>query len=157
MNCVERKVSIGYKRKPCEIKVEPYNTVILKHLKSNMNIHFAAGVYTMLAYLTSCLCGAEHTMSELMKKASNEAYGKGIRGKMHSTGNIFLTKHEVSTHKAIKRVLFLPMRYSNIHVLYVPTDLKDRARTLKSITTLEKMGTEDTNVFASNIIEKYEN
>ena len=91
-------------------------------------------------------------------KASKEAYGKYVRGKMHSIGNIFLTKHEVSTHEAIKRVLSLPMRHSNIDVLYVPTDLKtNRTRMLKSQSILEKMHPEDTNVFASNIIDKYEN
>ena len=47
----------------------------------------------------------KHTMSELMKKASKEAYGKDIRRKMHLIGNIFLTKREVSTHETIKRVL----------------------------------------------------
>ena len=72
-------------------------------------------------------------------------------------GNTFLTEREVSTNEAIKRVLSLPMRHSNIDVLYVPTGLKiNRARMLKS-PILEKMNPEDTNVFASNIIDKYEN
>ena len=93
-----------------------------------------------------------------MKKASKEAYGKDIKGKMLSIGNTFLTKREVSTHEAIKRVLSLPMRHSNIDVLYVPTGLKkNRTRMLKSLSTLEKMHPDDTNVFASNIIDKYEN
>ena len=56
------------------------------------------------------------------------------------------------------RVLSLPMRHSNIYLLYVPTDLKkNRTRMLKSLSTLEKMHPDDTNVFASNIIDKYEN
>ena len=78
----------------------------------------------MLTYLTSYLCKPEHVVSDLLKKASKEAYGKDIKGKMISTGNTFLTKCEVSTHEAIKRVLSLPMRHSNIDVLYVPTGLK---------------------------------
>ena len=60
-------------------------------------------------------------MGELMKKASKEAYGKDSKGKMFSIGNTFLTKREVSTHDAIKRVLSLSVRHSNIDVLYVPT------------------------------------
>ena len=100
-------VSILYKRKPSEVNVGPYNTVVLKLLKSNVT-----GVYVMLTYLTSYLCKPEHAMSELMKKASKEAYGKDIKGKMLSIGNTFLTKREVSTHEAIKRVLSLPMRHS---------------------------------------------
>ena len=82
-----------------------------------MNTQFVTNVYTMLTYLTAYLCKPEHRMSELMKKASKEAYGKDIRGKMHSIGNIFLTKREVLIHEAIKRVLSLPMRHSNIDVL----------------------------------------
>ena len=77
---------------------------------------------------------------------------------MISVDNTFLTKREVSTHEAIKRVLSLPMRHSNIDVLYVPTGLKkNRTRMLKSLSALEKMHPDDRNVFASNIIDKCEN
>ena len=153
-----KKVSILCKRKPFEVNIGPYNTVILRLLKSNMNLQFVTGVYAMLTYLTSYLCKPEHAMSKLMKKASKEAYGKDIKGKMLSIGNTFVTKREVSTHEAIKRVLSLPMRHSNLDVLYVPTGLKkNRTRMLKSLSTLEKIHPDDTNVFASNIIGKYEN
>ena len=77
----------------------------------------------MLAYLMSYLCKLEHAVSEFMKKTSKEAYGKDVKGKILSIGNTFLTKHEVSTHEAVKIVLSLPMRHSNIDVLYVPTGL----------------------------------
>ena len=76
---------------------------------------------------------------------------------MFSTGNTFLTKCEVSTHEAVKRVLSLPLRASDIDVLYVPTNLKKKTRMLKSLSILEKMHHDDTNVFASNIIDNYEN
>ena len=93
-----KKVSILYKRKPCKVNIGPCSTVILKLLKSNMNLQFVTkGVYVMLTYL----------MSELMKKASNEDYGKDIKVKMLSIGNTFLTKRKVSTQKSIKRVLSL--------------------------------------------------
>ena len=55
-----------------------------------------------------------------MKKASKEAYAKDIKGKMFSIGSTFLTKYKVSTYEVIKRVLTLPMRHSNIDLLYVP-------------------------------------
>ena len=136
LGCVEKKVSILYKRKPCEVNIGPYNTVILQLLKANMNLQFVTVVYAMLTYLTSFLCKPEHAMSELMKKASKEAYGKDIKGKMLSIGNTFLTKCKVSTYKSIKRVLSLPMRHSNIGVFCVPTGLKkNRTRMLKSLST----------------------
>ena len=104
----------------------------------------------MLTYLTSYLCRPKHTMSELMKNLC-----KDIGGQMHSIGNIILTKHEVSAHEAVTRILSLTMRHSNINVLYIPTDLKKNSTSmLKSI--LEKMHPDDANLFAYNIINKYE-
>ena len=112
----------------------------------------------MLIYQTSYLCKPERAMSEIMKKDSEEAYGEDIKGKMFSIGNTFLTKHEVSTNEAIKRVLSLPMRHPNIDVPYVSAGLKkNRTRMLKSLSVLEKMYPDDTNVLAVNIIDKYEN
>ena len=64
----------------------------------------------------SYLCKPEHTMSELMKKTSKETYGKDVKGKMLSICNTFLSKVEVSSHEAIKSVLPLPMKHSNIDV-----------------------------------------
>ena len=140
-------MSIIHKRKPSEVNTGPYNTVILMLLKSNMNIQFVTGVYAMLTYLMSNLCKPEHTMSELMKKASKEAYGKDIKKKMHSIGNIFITKREVSTHEGVKRVLSLPLRHSNIDVVYIPTGVKkNRTRMLKPQSILETMHPVDTNV-----------
>ena len=76
---------------------------------------------------------------------------------MHSIGNVFLTKREVATHEAIKRVLSLPMKHSNIKCsLRSYGSLKNRTRMLKSKSILGKMHPGDTNVFASNV-DKYEN
>ena len=92
-----------------------------------------------------------------MKKASKDAYGKDIKGEMLSIGNTCLTKCKVFTHESIKRVLSF-MRHSNIDVVYVPTVLKkNRNIMLKSFSIFEKIHPDDTNVFASNIIDKYEN
>ena len=155
---VQKRVSIIYKRRPCEVYVGPYNTVFMMILKSNMNIQFVTGVYAMLTYLTSYLCKPEHTISELMNKASKEAYGKHVKEKMRSIGHIFITKREVSTHEAIKRVLSLPMGHSNIDVIYIPTGLKNnRTRILKRQTVLETMHPDDTNVYATSLLDKYEN
>ena len=37
LGCVEKKVSISYKRKPHEVNLGPYDTLILKFFTSNMN------------------------------------------------------------------------------------------------------------------------
>ena len=76
--------------------------------------------------LTSYLCKPEHTMSVLMKKAANESYRRIAWGKLSAIGNVFITKREVSTHEAIKRVLSLPLRTSNIGVIYIPNAQKKK-------------------------------
>lgn len=97
-----------------------------------MNIQFVTGLHAMLTYLKSYLCKPKHTMNKLKKKASEEAF----KLKMHSI-NKFLTKCEVSTQEAIRKVLSLPMRHSNIDVLYDPTSLKKkRTRMLKPLSIL---------------------
>ena len=49
-------------------------------------------------------------------------------------------------------------KHSNIDVLHVSTGLKNkRTIMLRSLSILEKMHPEDTNVFTSNITEKYQN
>ena len=74
----------------------------------------------MLTYLTSYLCKPEHTMNEFMKNGSKESYVRNVQEKMSAIGNVFTTKCETSTHEAIKRVLSLPLRTSNIAMTYVP-------------------------------------
>ena len=69
LGCVGKKVSVLYKQKTCEVNIGPY-TVTLKLLKSNLTFQFVTGVYAMLTYLA---------VSEFIKKASKEAYGKGIK------------------------------------------------------------------------------
>ena len=110
----------------------------------------------MLTYLTRYLCKSELRMNG-KRYGKNMTYGKDIKGKMFSVVNTFLIKCEVSTSEAIKWVLSLPMRHSDIDVPYVPTDLKNnRTGMLKSLSVLEKMHPDNTNVFASSFIGKCE-
>ena len=97
-------------------------------------------------------------LSNLMKNVPKKAYGQDIKSKILSIGNANLAKFKVSTHEATKRVLSVLMRHSNINVLYIPTSLKNnRSGMFRSLSILGKMHPDDTNVFAPNIIGKYEN
>ena len=112
----------------------------------------------MLAYLTSYLCKAEHGMSELMKKASKEAGSEPVRQRLRKVGDIFLKNRELSTHECIVRVLSLPMRTSNIGVIFIPTGLKEqRTRMLKPAGILDTMDPDDPNIYCTNFLERYAN
>ena len=51
LETMRRKISIIFKRKPNETMINPYNTVLLNLMKSNMNLQFVTGIYGLLAYL----------------------------------------------------------------------------------------------------------
>ena len=102
LGCNEKKVSMLNKQKPCEGTIRPYNIVILKFLKSDMNLQFVTGVHAVFTYLTSHLWKPEHVMSELRRKASNETYGKGIKFKIYSIVKTFLIKCKVLHTKQSK-------------------------------------------------------
>ena len=156
LKSMNRKTTILYKRKPNEKWISPYNTVLLSLIKSNMNIQFVTGIYGLLAYLTSYLCKPEHKASELMKKAAKEASGLNLKEKLRKVGNVFITKREVTTPEAIKRSLSLPMRSSNIGCNYIFTGPREkRLRVLKPQHILKTMDSEDPNVYANGIYERY--
>ena len=45
LGCVEKQVSILYKRKAWEVNIRPYQAFILNLLKSTMNLQFIPGIY----------------------------------------------------------------------------------------------------------------
>ena len=151
----KQKLSLIYKRRPAEKCISPYNPILLNSLKSNMNLQFVTGVYGLLSYLTSYLCKPEKNMSEMMKKALKDSSGKNEMGKMKVIGNVYKTKREVSLAEAVKRTLSLPLRSSNIDVIYIQTGLKEnRTRMLKEQSVIDMMDPDDTNVYKTNLLEK---
>ena len=94
-------------------------------------------------------------MSELNKKGSKEEYGSSVRKKLFAIGNVFMTKREVSSHKAIKRILSFHLRYSKIKCKYVCSkNKKYRTRMVKSADLLSTMYPDDTNVYI-NLYNKH--
>jgi hypothetical protein len=61
------------KRSPSETSVNPYNSIIIKALRANMDIQYITDVWACVAYITSYKCKPERSMSELMRNASKEA------------------------------------------------------------------------------------
>ena len=153
-----RKTTVIYKRKPSESTISPYNTIILDCLKANMNIQFVVSIYGVLAYLTSYLCKPEHSMSESMKAAANEASSCGVKEKLRAIGNQFLLKRELSLPEAGMRCQSMPLRRSNVDVMYIPTgEKKNITRVLKSPEQLAHMSPDDEDVFAINMLDRYVN
>lgn len=74
-------------------------------------------------------------MSELMKKASKEAYNKKVKENCVVLVMFFMTKQEVLSNEAIQGAI--PMRHPNSDVAYIPTGVKKSA----------KLSLNDTNIY----------
>ena len=93
------------------------------------------------------MCKEKGKLGEIMRQVVKESPGLNVREKLKKVGNVFLTKHEVSTHEAIKQILFLPLRSSNISCDFVFTDPSEKGlKVLKPQDILQKMHPEDTNI-----------
>ena len=156
LKTAQRRVTVIMKRDPAETTINNYNPHILKALQANMDIQYITNIWACIAYLTSYMCKPERTMSELMRKASKEAQNKNIRQALKEIGSIFIKAREVSEHEAIGRILSLPLRRSNIEVIFIQTDLKEnRTRLLKSKKSLQSLENDDPDIYLPSIHEKY--
>ena len=97
-----KKTTVILRRTPSEICVNPYNPIILKTLRANMDIQYITDVWACVAYITSYMCKPERSMSELMRNASKEA--NTVKDKLKAIGNVFLKSREVSQHEAIATI-----------------------------------------------------
>ena len=150
------KATITYKRNADETFISPYNTTILATLQANMNIQYVTNVYAVLVYLTSYLCKAEHSMSELMKKAAKEVDQTGVRDKLRAIGKVFVDKRHVSHHECVDRLTGRPFRPSNVDVVYIHTGPpEERTVVLKPKCVLDTMNDDDTDIYAVGFIERY--
>ena len=105
--------------------INPYNSVLLNLVKSNLNLQFVTEIYGLLAYLCSYLCKEEGKLGEIMRNVVKELPVLNVRQKMRKVGNVLLTKCEPSTHESIKRNLSLTMRLSNIGCDFIFHQKKD--------------------------------
>lgn len=91
-------------------------------------------------------------------KAAKEAYGKNAKGKMQAIGDVLATKREYSLHETVKLALSLGLRHSNNNVKFISAGLKnDIIRILKLQEVLQTLHSNDQDIYAPNLLEKYKN
>ena len=141
-------------RKPSESCVNPYNPIIMKALRANMDIQYITDVWACVAYITSYMCQPEKSMSDLMRNACKEAVS--VKEKLKAVGNVFLKSREVSQHEAVARLVGLPLKETNTPVKFIQTAYDDeRTRMIKPSSVLKCMHEDDTDIFMPSILDKY--
>ena len=73
-----KRVTLCLKRAPSEIRINNYNSVLLKAWRANMDIQYVLDPYACATYILSYITKGQRGMSRLLEKASEEAQSGNI-------------------------------------------------------------------------------
>ena len=122
------------KRNADELRINNYNKHCLLAWRANMDIQFILDIYSCAMYVVSYISKAQRGMSELLRKACEEARegNLSIKQQVRDIGNKFLNSVKISAQEAVYIVFQLPMQRSSREVVFINTSLPDeRVRLLK--------------------------
>ncbi len=152
------RATIFLKRKPNEQRINNYNKHCLLAWRANMDVQFILDIYSCAMYVVSYISKAQRGMSELLRKACEEARegNLGIKQQVRDIGNKFLNSVEISAQEAVYIVLQLPMRRSSREVVFINTALPDeRVCLLKSIDDIQQLEDESEDIESGGLIKRY--
>ncbi|CAC5420341.1 unnamed protein product [Mytilus coruscus] len=136
-----KRAKLFLKRHLSEIRINSYNSIMLKCWQANIDVQFVLDPYSCASYIVSYISKGQRGMSNLMYEASLEAKENNMDlTSIRHISNKFLTHVEVSAQEAAYFVLQLPMRRSTRSFLFLNTGPpSERITLLKSVTKLEEM------------------
>ena len=144
------------KRNPDERAINQYNPSLLKIWKANMDLQFITDAYACVMYVTTYMMKTELSMSEMLKKVSEESQNEDVRSQLKKLGAAFLKSREVSAQETAYRLLSLPLKRSSRRVIFVNTSpIEKRVSLLKPKHVLDEMEDEDDNIFMTSPSERY--
>jgi hypothetical protein len=150
-----RKVLL--KRLPNECNVNNYNKAVMLAWQANMDLQYIIDPYACVMYVASYIMKAERSMGELLKKVSNEVRTDDLIVQLRKVGSAFLTHREVSAQEAVYRILSMPLKQLSRGIVFISTNPKnERIAVLKKKDMLNNLHDDDTNIFCTNLIDRYQ-
>ena len=149
------------RRRPWEINVNNYNTVLMKCWEANLDVQFVTNTYACVMYVASYVSRPEKTLGDVLKSVSQSSIHLGVKQSMNAVAKKFLTHREISAQEAVYRLLSLPLVQGSREVVFIPTDLpQNRTRIFKPMKLLQMLDDDDTDVYmvtfsAINYIKAY--
>ncbi|XP_061170324.1 uncharacterized protein LOC133179634 [Saccostrea echinata] len=153
-----RGPKVFLKRRPCDMRVNSYNSVVLDAWKENIDIQYILDPYACAMYIVSYISKSQRGMSDLLNRAAKEARegNLDIKRQIRHIGNHFLNSVEVGAQEAAYLVLQMPMTKASRDVVFINTSPSDdRVILIKTDAELEKLTPNSTDVECSNVIKRY--
>ena len=154
-----KRPTLLLKRSPSEIRINNYNTNLLKAWRANMDLQFILDPYACAVYILSYITKSQRGMSKLLETASKEAKAsnKDIVNRVRHIGNKFLNSVEISAQEPVYLVLQMPLRRSTREFQFINTSNPDeRTFLLKALDKIKELPDKSTDVELDNIIKRYQ-
>lgn len=154
-----KRPTLLLKRAPSEIRINNYNTNLLKAWRANMDLQFVLDPYACAVYILSYITNGQRGMNKLLETASKEANAgnKDIVNRVRHIGNKFLNSVEISAQEAVYLVLQMPMRRSTREFQFINTSNPDeRTFLLKALDKIKELPDKSTDIESDNIIKRYQ-
>ncbi|XP_078328660.1 uncharacterized protein LOC144623788 [Crassostrea virginica] len=153
-----RGPKVFLKRKPCDMRVNSYNSIVLDAWKANIDIQYILDPYACAMYIVSYISKSQRGMSNLLNRAAKEARegNLDIKRQVRHIGNQFLNSVEVGAQEAAYLVLQMPLTKASRDVIFINTSPSDdRVILIKTDTELDKLTPNSTDVECSNVVKRY--
>ena len=150
--------TIFLKRSPNELRIINYNPTCLRAWRANMDIQYVLDVYACAMYIVSYISKAQKGMSELLRKAVQEAKegNTNIKQQVRDVGNKFLNSVEISAQEAVYVVLQLPMRKASRSVVFINTSPPaERVELLKPLSEIENLSDDCEEIQSGGLLKRY--
>ena len=146
------------KRKPSEVRVNPYMKALLPAWKANHDLQFVLDPYACAVYIVSYISKSQKGMSGLLDQAAKEARegNLDLKRQVRHIGNYFTNSVETCAQEAVYLLLQMPLTKATRHVVFINTSPPDkRTFLLKQTSELEKLSPDSTDVESNNDIKRY--
>ena len=150
--------TIFLKRSPNELRTNNYNPTCLRAWRANMDIQYVLDVYACAMYIVSYISKAQKGMSELLRKAVEEAKegNTNIKQQVRDVGKKFLNSVEISAQEAVYVVLQLPMRKASRSVVFINTSPPaERVELLKPLSEIENLSDDCEEIQCGGLLKRY--
>ena len=139
--------------------INSYFVAGVKGFAANVALQIVFNHYKCITYVCSYFTKDETECSQAITNAAKEARNSNlsVRDSLRKIGTAFLSTREVSAQECVYRCMpELWLRKTFPKTIFVSTDLpQNRLRIPKSQDELDELEDDSTNIFKSNIIERY--
>ena len=144
------------KRNILDAFINRVNIDILNLWGGNMDLQMVIDDVVAVMYVCSYMMKGEKAMGEILKRVAKECRDDDIQTQMKKIKKEFLGKSTFGCPESVMRILSMWLMKKSRKVVTVNCEMKENRVSLpKSQEQLSKMNDDDTNVFATSVIDRY--